>query len=211
MRVAIIGASSLGICAQAIAKRSTSMSVYGFYDDARQKIAGNNMDVIGRVEEVPDDWGRGIFDALIVAVGNNRERERITCFLISKCPGVLMPPLVDPAAVLLGDCQPGAGSIVFPGAVISPGGRVGRNVIIGANATVGASVVLADYVNVAPGANIGSECSIGRGAHLGLGSSVLQLLSIGARSVVGAASVVLQDVPDDLIVCGSPAKIRKNG
>ena len=42
-----------------------------------------------------------------------------------------------------------------------------------------------------------------------MGSSVAQDINIGENVVVGAGAIVLQDVPDNVMVAGVPATIRK--
>ena len=48
---------------------------------------------------------------------------------------------------------------------------------------------------------------IGDGCWLGEGSMVLKGVTIGARSIVGANSVVTRDVPSGVVVTGVPAKV----
>lgn len=49
-----------------------------------------------------------------------------------------------------------------------------------------------------------------RGASIGSGATLLCGITIGARAMVGAGSVVTRDVPDDTIVAGNPAKVIKH-
>jgi acetyltransferase-like isoleucine patch superfamily enzyme len=52
--------------------------------------------------------------------------------------------------------------------------------------------------------------TIGRKAWIGSGATIMGA-SIGAEAVVGAGSVVVHDVPDNVAVAGNPARmIRKN-
>jgi len=48
-----------------------------------------------------------------------------------------------------------------------------------------------------------------RGASVGSGSTILSKVVIGERAIVGAGSVVTRDVPDDAIVVGNPARVRR--
>ena len=48
-----------------------------------------------------------------------------------------------------------------------------------------------------------------QGASIGSNATVLCGVTIGERSMVGAGSVVTQDVPDGAVVAGVPAKILK--
>lgn len=44
---------------------------------------------------------------------------------------------------------------------------------------------------------------------IGAGSIILKGVTIGSRSIVGAASVVTRDVPPDVVVAGNPARVVK--
>jgi acetyltransferase-like isoleucine patch superfamily enzyme len=48
-----------------------------------------------------------------------------------------------------------------------------------------------------------------RGASIGSGATILSNLVIGENALVGAGSVVTHDVPDNAIVAGNPAKLRR--
>ena len=51
---------------------------------------------------------------------------------------------------------------------------------------------------------------IQRGASIGSGATLLCGISVGARAVIGAGSVVTRDVPSDAIVAGNPAKVLRS-
>jgi len=48
-----------------------------------------------------------------------------------------------------------------------------------------------------------------KGASIGSGATILSNLVIGENALVGAGSVVTHDVPDNAIVAGNPAKLRR--
>lgn len=48
--------------------------------------------------------------------------------------------------------------------------------------------------------------TVGKGASIGANATILPGIHIGARSMVGAGSVVTRDVPEDAIVYGNPAR-----
>ncbi len=118
-------------------------------------------------------------------------------------------------ATLVGDVVLGKSSSVFYGAVLRgdiQGIRVGE----GSNIQDNAVVHLAD----AHGAHIGAWCTIGHAAIIhactiedecliGMGATVLDGARIGARSIVGANSLVPQrfTCPPGSMVYGSPAKV----
>ncbi len=50
---------------------------------------------------------------------------------------------------------------------------------------------------------------IGESMWLGFGAVIIDHISIGAHSVIGAGAVVTKDVPDNVMVAGVPARIIK--
>ena len=108
--------------------------------------------------------------------------------------------------------------------------RIGNHVWIGPQAYFDArDIVLEDYVGWGPGAKVlGSTHTgepidvpiittelvikpvvVGFGADIGMNASVLPGIHVGAHSIVGAGSVVTQDVPEYAIVAGTPARILR--
>ena len=55
-----------------------------------------------------------------------------------------------------------------------------------------------------------AKITIGKDAFIGARAFVLPGVTIGARSIVGACSVVTHDVPEDVIVAGNPCKVLRN-
>ncbi len=54
------------------------------------------------------------------------------------------------------------------------------------------------------------EVTIGRGSWIASNATILPGVRIGRGVVVGAGAVVTKNVPDDVLVTGVPAKIRRN-
>ncbi|MHB8991591.1 MAG: transferase [Chloroflexota bacterium] len=52
--------------------------------------------------------------------------------------------------------------------------------------------------------------TIKRGAKIGANSTILPFLIVGENARVGAGSVVVQDVPDRVVVAGNPARVIKS-
>ena len=45
--------------------------------------------------------------------------------------------------------------------------------------------------------------------HIGLGASIRECVYIGWNAIVGAGAMVADDVPDNVVVAGVPARILK--
>lgn len=90
---------------------------------------------------------------------------------------------------------------------------------IGDRATVSARCVLMTHSD--PGASHGNAlshrfppsrlgCRIGADAWVGVGAVMLQGSDVGARSIVGAASLVLGPLPADSVCFGQPARSMRS-
>jgi serine O-acetyltransferase len=104
------------------------------------------------------------------------------------------------------------------GVEIHPGATVGRRFFIdhGMGVVIGETAEIGDDVMLYHGVTLGgSELvqrkrhpTIGDGVMVGAGAKVLGPITIGARSAIGANSVVTKDAPADSILIGAPAKVR---
>lgn len=91
-----------------------------------------------------------------------------------------------------------AGGLKLPhpnGVVIHPRSKLGPNCILFQQVTLGTS-----------GAGSGAPV-IGGGVDIGAGARILGPVRIGDHAIIGANSVVLDDVPEGSIAVGAPAKV----
>lgn len=56
---------------------------------------------------------------------------------------------------------------------------------------------------------VAAKITIGEDAFIGARAFVMPGVTIGARSVIGACSVVTHDVPEDVIAAGNPCKVLR--
>jgi acetyltransferase-like isoleucine patch superfamily enzyme/dTDP-4-dehydrorhamnose 3,5-epimerase-like enzyme len=92
------------------------------------------------------------------------------------------------------------------GVQIWDGVRLEDNVFVGPNATFTNDPF--PRSRQTPGKFIPTTTTIKRGATIGANATVLPGIMVGQQAMVGAASVVTQDVPPYAVVIGSPAHIK---
>jgi len=125
--------------------------------------------------------------------------------------GMMFATIIHPGARISRNSTVAEGSVVFPGVIIGTRTTIGRHVIINRGAMVGHHTAIGDYCSLMPGANVAGGCEVGASTYIGMGALVLDHKTIGNHSVIAAGSVVTRDVPANVQVVGSPAKIVRTG
>jgi acetyltransferase-like isoleucine patch superfamily enzyme len=112
-------------------------------------------------------------------------------------------------------------STLGPGASLTIGKSCGfsgvsigcfEKIVIGDNVRVGANVLItdSDWHLDDPRIGLPSPVMIGNNVWLGYGATILKGVSIGENTIIGANSVVVSDIPDNVIAAGNPCKIIKS-
>jgi serine O-acetyltransferase len=103
------------------------------------------------------------------------------------------------------------------GVEIHPGAEIGKRLFIdhGMGVVFGETAVVGDDVTIYQGVTLGGtgkdkgkrHPTIRNGVVIGAGAQVLGNITVGENSRVGAASVVIDDVPDNSTIVGVPGHI----
>ena len=124
---------------------------------------------------------------------------------------------IEPGAIIREKVEIGEGAVIMMGAVINIGAIVGKGTMIdmgavlggratvGANCHIGAGAVLAGVVEPASATPVIVE----DGVLVGANAVVIEGVHVGKNAVVAAGAVVVEDVPENAVVAGCPAKIIK--
>lgn len=97
------------------------------------------------------------------------------------------------------------GAVVGPGTMIDMGAVLGGRATVGAHCHIGAGAVLAGVVEPASATPVIVE----DGVLVGANAVVIEGVHIGKNAVVAAGAVVIEDVPENAVVAGSPARVVK--
>jgi sugar O-acyltransferase (sialic acid O-acetyltransferase NeuD family) len=117
--------------------------------------------------------------------------------------------LVHPTAYVSPLATIGPGTFVGARCVIAPGVVLEEHVFVNRGSTIGHDTHIGAFSRVQPGSNVGGLSRLGRGVTVGIGATLIERLVIGDNVVIGAGSTVLRDVPENLVVVGTPARVMK--
>jgi len=139
------------------------------------------------------EWlARGVVDAL-VAIGNNRVRERVGQAALAQ--GFRLVTVIHPFAYVAPSTTLGRGTIVMAGAVVQPDASVG------------------DLGIVNTGASIDHDCRLGRSVHIAPHSTLCGNVTAGDRVWIGAGSTVVEGtaIADDVFIAAGATVTRSIG
>ncbi|MEQ1728003.1 MAG: acetyltransferase [Vicinamibacterales bacterium] len=207
VRVVIVGAGGQGQVVADIlhaAGPAGGLRAIGFVDDAPERVGAS---VLG----LPVHGGIDVLatlphDAVVVAIGDNAVRARISLSLESL--GERLVSVRHPFSSVAASAQIGVGCMISAGAVITPSVRLGRGVLVNTNASIDHDTLVEDFAHVACGAVVGGSAFIGARSLVGIGAAVMSGRRVGADAVVGAGALVHRDLPDGVVAFGVPARPR---
>lgn len=178
-------------------------NILGFLDDDKtlqnQIVCGYRvLDTTDAVVKYPDAY-------FVCAIGHAQTRKAVV-EKIKKTADVKFANIIDPASTLDKNVKIGDGCIICANTYITVNIKMGSHVYIGGNATVGHDAVIGDFVTLYPSANLSGNTVVCDGCELGTGSQIIQGLTIGSDTIIGAGSVVVRDLPADCTAVGVPSK-----
>lgn len=124
---------------------------------------------------------------------------------------------ISPCASLSGDITLGSDASVWHHATLRADSgpiRIGRGSNIQDNAVLhmdpGGEVELGEYVTVGHSAVV-HGCRVGDNTLIGMGAIIMNHARIGRNCIIGAGALVTQgtEIPDNSLVIGSPARIKR--
>lgn len=178
--------------------------VHGFIDD-NVRLHGSwvlGLPVFPAVDWLDSHAGCSV----ALGIGDNRARERAA--IVARDHGCRLVIAIHPAAIIARSAKIGDGAALMPAAVLNPDCEIGEGAIVNSGAIVEHDVRVGRYAHLSPNSALGGGAQIGDYSQIGMGATVLPLRRIGSNCVIGAGAVVLDDIADNQIAYGVPAKIR---
>jgi len=209
--VIIFGASQHAKYTIDIIEKQGKYVIEGILDSKRPK--GDffeGYEILGTDEDLTQISNLTSVNLGIVAVGDNFIRGKIVKKIEGLDLGFRFISAVHPSVILGKNSLIKDGTLIMAGVVISNDVIIGENNFLATNCSVDHDSKLSDMVSVSAGATVGGGVIIEEFTAIALGASVIHGVSIGSHSVIGAGSVVVRDVPNNVVAYGSPCKVVRS-
>ena len=179
-----------------------------FLVDDNPALAGRGFfgyQVIGGKSELLNARSDGGPHRGFVAIGSNSARASVADWL--EINGFERVTLVHPSAQIARGVRIDQGTVIMAGSIVNSDSSIGREVIINTGATVDHDCVIKNGAHIAPGVTLCGTVTVGIRSFICAGATIIPNLTIGSGVVVGAGATVVKDLPDNVIVTGTPSRI----
>ncbi len=152
------------------------------------------------------NWSEDFF----VAIGDNFKREKIFNDFLRNNNLSNPISLFHPRSYISKYSKIERGTLLCPFTVVNPYALVKCGVILNTNSIVEHDCFVDQFSSLAPGVKLGGKVKIGKRTAVSLGTTISHGINIGDDNLIGAQSFVRNDIGNNNIYYGIPAKlIRK--
>ena len=116
--------------------------------------------------------------------------------------------IIHPSSSVSRFSKIGIGSVIFQNVTVCSNVEIGSHVAILPNSVISHDVKIKNYSTIAGGVCISGNSVIGESTYIGTNSSIRENLSIGNKCLIGMSSNVLNDIDNNKVYFGNPAKLK---
>lgn len=206
-KIAIFGAGGFGrevkTIIDEINKNNNIYDFVGYFDDGKEQgTIINDFPVLGGLNEL-NNFEEGL--CVVICVADPKIKKNIIKRIENK--NISYPSIVHPKASISNDyVSIGKGCIICEGTIITCNIDIENFVILNLSCTVGHDTKIGAFSSFMPSVNISGEVYIEECVYVGTGAKIINLLEIGANTIIGAGAVVSKSLPANCTAVGIPAK-----
>ena len=148
--------------------------------------------------------------SLALGIGPNHVRNTVHTEVVQAFPTAQFPSIVHLSAWVSPSAVLGDGAVVLAHASVGANAELGLGALINTGASLDHDSTLSDFASLGPGSRTGGNTLIGPRTMLGLQAGILQGRTIGEDTVVGAHSLVIEDIPALSVAIGTPCRLTRS-
>lgn len=146
----------------------------------------------------------------LISIGDPDGREKV--YQMIYAAGYHFGTFISKDSYVPPSCKIGAGTIIISSRIGSLA-VIGKNTMLGGQVAVGHDSVVGDHCVLVMQVFVGGHSILGNNLFIGAHAAMKDTISVGTHSVIAMGAVVLENVPENTVVLGNPAKFlpRRNG
>ena len=148
-------------------------------------------------------------DYYVVCVGGHHGKLRVQISKLLEENGLDSIKVIHKDASIEKSVILGNGVQINPGVTVNCDCQIGDYCILNTSCSLDHDCKIDNGSHIMGGATIAGNVKIGQFVNIGTNATVLPNLNIGDGAYIGAGAVVLNDVGENEVVVGNPARIKK--
>lgn len=209
-KIVIYGAGGLAkevaLLIETINEKQGLWELIGYLEDSKDNIGKiiNGYPVLGGLEWL-DSYNEKDNINIVLGVGSAEGKKGMYEKLRSR-DWLTYPNLIHPNVNISKYNTLGKGNIICEGSILTCDIEIDDFVTININSTIGHDTVIGRYSTISPNCSISGNVRLKEGVYFGTNATIIEKLTVGEHTIVGAGSLVVRDLPEYCTAVGVPAK-----
>ncbi len=209
-KIVLIGGGNQCHYTADIINKEDKYNIIGVIDSVHEigsKVFGYK--VLGRQENIKELIDKYGIEGGVISIGDNWARYCVSSQIKKLVPLFNFVNAIHPSVVIGENVDIGEGVVAMAGCIINPKSKIGNFTFFATGAQVDHDCNINNFASISAGSITGGYVTLGKYSAITLGVTVIDRLKIGSNTVVGAGSLVLKDLPDNVLAYGNPCIIIK--
>jgi sugar O-acyltransferase (sialic acid O-acetyltransferase NeuD family) len=166
--------------------------------------------ILGRQEDLKELIPQYNIAGGVISIGDNWSRYAVYQQIIKIIPDFTFVNAIHPSVVIGNTTEMGVGIIAMAGCIFNPKAKIGNFTFFATGAQVEHDNIIHDFASISAGSITGGYVILGKFSAITLGVTVLDRVEIGENTVIGAGSLVIKSLPNNVLAYGNPSKIIRS-
>ena len=205
--IVIIGASGHSKVIIDILEKLGIWNIIGYIDSFKKDSSFFGYPILGTENELLNITREFNIVGGLIAIGDNLTRFKMVSKIENICPKFKFISAIHPNAILGKAVVIGKGSVIMAGAIVNPDSKIGSHSIINTSSIIEHDSNIGDFSTISPNVAMGGNVNIGNFSTIGIGATLKHGITIEDDVIIGAKSLVLNNIKKNNLAYGIPVKI----